>query len=231
MKVHTYDDSHGAYDNTQCDDNVSDGDVVVVPSEGIAGFLFQAWPVAVTVAHGQLHGITPGALASDDWKPYLESVAKAEKIAQQNGWELDAAIHGGGATLTGRATTIHTVGAPVGLTCILPGCRNSVNDQGVPCSECMAEFGSHLRATDGPPMTAEAQADRDRETQHSYALQMAGTNPALIAAAGAHYGSPPAASAETRERKANQRCWLCEERRTCTKAERGWECDTCLDVH
>jgi len=69
-------------------------------------------------------------------------------------------------------------------------------------------------------MSADAQAARDAETRHSYALQLAAGDPALIAAAGTHCGRKAAADDE-RERKANQRCWLCEERRACTKAERG----------
>jgi hypothetical protein len=32
------------------------------------------------------------------------------------------------------------------------------------------------------------------------------------------------------ERKQNQTCWLCEQRRTCTQADHGWECDDCRQV-
>lgn len=141
------------------------------------------------------------------------------------------AQQGGGVALEGRATT--AVGAQAGSVCVLPGCRNSVSEQGLPCDECMAEFGSHLRATDGPRMTAESQAARDRETQHSYALQWAGGNPASIAAAVAPCEGRREAKAgadDALDRKANQRCWLCEERRTCTKQENGWECDTCGEI-
>jgi hypothetical protein len=34
--------------------------------------------------------------------------------------------------------------------CILPGCPNTVAEQGLPCDDCAAAFGSHLRATGGP---------------------------------------------------------------------------------
>lgn len=116
-----------------------------------------------------------------------------------------------------------------GPTCILPGCSNAVSEQGLPCDDCAAAFGGHLRQTDGPPMTAEAQARRDSETQATYAVLFAGADPALVEAAG---GRLPAATpaAEPPERKANQRCWMCEERRTCTKQSRGWECDTCREI-
>ncbi len=41
--------------------------------------------------------------------------------------------------------------------------------------------------------------------------------------------STPKAPQEA-ERKANQGCWMCEERRTCSKQATGWECDTCLEI-
>ena len=120
-----------------------------------------------------------------------------------------------------------TDAAAPGPICILPGCRNSVSEQGMPCDECAAAFGSHLRSTDGPPMTAEAQATRDSETQTTYAVLFAGGDPAFVEAAGGRRRSTPNA---LRERKANQRCWMCEQRRTCTKQANGWECDACLEI-
>ncbi|KZM71099.1 hypothetical protein AWN90_42055 [Nocardia terpenica] len=30
--------------------------------------------------------------------------------------------------------------------------------------------------------------------------------------------------------KRNQKCWLCEQRRSCILAERGWECRTCRKI-
>lgn len=76
-------------------------------------------------------------------------------------------------------------------------------------------------------MTAEAQAKRDTETQAAYAVLLAGGDPAVAAG-----GRPTAVStsAQEPERKANQRCWMCEQRRTCTKQTHGWECDTCREI-
>ncbi|WP_256277792.1 hypothetical protein [Mycolicibacterium grossiae] len=74
-------------------------------------------------------------------------------------------------------------------------------------------------------MTAEAQARRDSETHAAYAALLAGEDPARAAAVGAQ----PKREAEP-ERKANQRCWICEQRRTCTRQEHGWECDVCLKI-
>ena len=118
-----------------------------------------------------------------------------------------------------------------GPRCILPGCRNGAEEQGLPCGECPEAFGSHLRQTDGPAMTVEAQAKRDNETQAAYAVLLAGGVPARVAATGEE--APPSAAgtpAKAPERKANQRCWLCEERRTCTRQAHGWECDVCQQV-
>ena len=71
-----------------------------------------------------------------------------------------------------------------GPRCILPGCRNGAEEQGLPCGECAEAFGSHLWQTDGPAMTVEAQAKRDNETQAAYAVLLAGGDPARVAATG-----------------------------------------------
>lgn len=44
-----------AYDETQCNEAIRSGDVLVIESEGVVGILDEAWPCAVTVAHGELH--------------------------------------------------------------------------------------------------------------------------------------------------------------------------------
>jgi hypothetical protein len=78
-------------------------------------------------------------------------------------------------------------------------------------------------------MTADAQASRDSETQTTYAVLFAGGDPALVeAAVGRRLPTPK--PPEEPERKANQRCWMCEERRTCTKQANGWECDACREI-
>ena len=117
-----------------------------------------------------------------------------------------------------------------GPRCILPGCRNGAEEQGLPCGECAEAFGSHLRQTDGPAMTVEAQAKRDNETQAAYAVLLAGGDPARVAATGEEAPTAAGTPATAPERKANQRCWLCEERRTCTRQAHGWECDVCQQV-
>lgn len=115
-----------------------------------------------------------------------------------------------------------------GPTCVLPGCTEPVAEQGAACQSCIDDWGPHLQASDGPAMTAEDQQARDRATQKAYAIQLAGNDPEKIAAVHAHYAEPATAPRSGAPvGKANQRCWLCEERRTCTQEANGWECKTC----
>lgn len=59
--VHYFGFTGDAYDATQTDENIHDGDVLVVESEGVVGFLCKAWPVAITKARGAFHTLDPEA--------------------------------------------------------------------------------------------------------------------------------------------------------------------------
>ena len=80
MNVWTFDSTGDGYDQSQVDDRIRDGDVLVVKAERVAGFLYQAWPVAVTVTHGAFH-----TLAVDvdprtfEGGRYADAVARAEQ--------------------------------------------------------------------------------------------------------------------------------------------------------
>ena len=77
MRLFTFDNSTEAYDATQTRDDISDGDVIVVPSENIVGYLVQAWPVAVTREAG------PFARWVDQVEAkYARSQAFAEDVAR-----------------------------------------------------------------------------------------------------------------------------------------------------
>ena len=52
---HNFDDTGDAYNQTQYRDDIKDGDVLFVSPAKVYGFLFQAWPIAVTVEHGEFH--------------------------------------------------------------------------------------------------------------------------------------------------------------------------------
>jgi hypothetical protein len=59
MNVHTFESSTEAYDASQGGD-VKDGDVLHVPSEGVAAVLIGAWPVAVVGPRGAFHELAEG---------------------------------------------------------------------------------------------------------------------------------------------------------------------------
>jgi hypothetical protein len=61
INVHTFESTGEAYDATQTDDAIKDGDVLVVPSENVVGFLAKAWPVALSAEHGAFHTLEDGA--------------------------------------------------------------------------------------------------------------------------------------------------------------------------
>lgn len=58
MRVHIFDYSDFSYDRTQTDDDISMGDVIVIPTENIAAVLYQAWPIAVTPNYGEFHTLS-----------------------------------------------------------------------------------------------------------------------------------------------------------------------------
>lgn len=55
-QVHYFNSTGEAYDATQCSDEIKDGDVLVIRSEGVVG-IADTWPFAVTEAAGNLHSI------------------------------------------------------------------------------------------------------------------------------------------------------------------------------
>ncbi|ULD38929.1 hypothetical protein [Rhodococcus qingshengii] len=73
--VWVFDSTDGAYNTTQTDDDIRDGDILLVPSENVAGFLNKAWPTAVTEDAGAFHHFPAGI--PDDLQ---ESAATAAKV-------------------------------------------------------------------------------------------------------------------------------------------------------
>jgi hypothetical protein len=109
--------------------------------------------------------------------------------------------------------------------CVLPGCKGQVDEVGQPCDGCVAVFaelpgGWALRSVDAPPMTAAAIADRDGAVRDAYRQQQ------LVVL------EQPT---DDREWKANQLCWICDERRRCALVdhhgwEKRWECRSCQEI-
>lgn len=148
-------------------------------------------------------------------------------------------------------STTTQIGQPV---CALPGCRNDVPRWGDACETCRQACGEYLvwverDRSKTPEQIAADLAARDRGTARAYATQAA-VEIAATTADPAAYGqaakwiaqrrlehreinlpAPAAALVDEAEvRKANQLCWLCEERHTCTRQPNGWECDHCRNI-
>jgi hypothetical protein len=102
-------------------------------------------------------------------------------------------------------------------TCALPGCPNPVVEWGQVCPDCVTACGPYLQPTrpDQPAITEAVLAERDLEVATAMRLLR-----------GVACGGRDA----TQIRKQNQRCWLCEERHTCTQTGQGWECDRCRAI-
>lgn len=92
--VWVFDTTDGAYNTTQVDDQIKDGDVLLVPSEGVAGWMCEAWPTAVTETAGAFH-----TLSGDGRANYAEKIAQVEavwagyRVAERRGTlDLEAAV-------------------------------------------------------------------------------------------------------------------------------------------
>lgn len=77
--VHTFESTREAYDASQTSDDICDGDVLLVPSEGV-------WPIAVTDAHGEFHRLVPPAtFAEIDGRDYSRSAEAATAALAKKG--------------------------------------------------------------------------------------------------------------------------------------------------
>ena len=121
--------------------------------------------------------------------------------------------------------------------CPIAGCQGITETEGQPCAGCRELFGDYLTHDPaGRPMTTPEVIAHKAATLDAYRTMTAPLS-----------DLPPELPPETRTaldelharfdaprdktRKANQRCWCCEERHTCTRNARGlWECDTCRTV-
>lgn len=85
--THHFDTTQEAYDACQCDDNVRDGDILVIASERVVG-IAATWPFAVTDQHGELH-----RAKDDHWvllaAKYGTKLINAGKLAYSLGYELN----------------------------------------------------------------------------------------------------------------------------------------------
>ncbi|MCC9309889.1 hypothetical protein LN042_22925 [Kitasatospora sp. RB6PN24] len=87
--VHRFDSTAEAYDATQCDEEIRDGDVLVIEAESVVGFLVKAWPVSATAARGELHGFQ-GPIEEFKGGAYVASHRAACVLAAELGFEVAA---------------------------------------------------------------------------------------------------------------------------------------------
>lgn len=126
-------------------------------------------------------------------------------------------------------------------TCPLPGCGNPAEQVGVPCSDCTEAFGPYLAAAPprDVPLTAEQVTTeleaRDRGIASAYKMQAAAESASTATdlstpTSAIRLPAARASSPQIGDRKANQRCWTCGDRHTCTLEPLGWACDTCRQI-
>ncbi|WP_292052574.1 hypothetical protein [Mesorhizobium sp.] len=71
IRIHFFDSTGDAYDMTQCDENIKNGDTLVIVDEKVVG-LADTWPVAVTKNAGHLHILGDGT-----FETYLHQFGEA----------------------------------------------------------------------------------------------------------------------------------------------------------
>ena len=96
VPVHTFPSSGSAYNGCQTNENIHDGDIIHVPSEGVVG-LAGTWPAAVTKNYGQLHAygsdvhdnpsILDGPKKDYEDKITARHFLQALEFARQHGYE------------------------------------------------------------------------------------------------------------------------------------------------
>ncbi|MGU3438269.1 hypothetical protein ACNHUS_35320 [Actinomycetes bacterium M1A6_2h] len=105
-------------------------------------------------------------------------------------------------------------------SCAVPGCAVPVATPADVCTSCRTAFGEMLHSFD--------LAERGTESA-AVAAQLAERDADVLAAYRSRRGNATAFLADSEPRR-GQICWLCEQRRTCTKEAGGLECADCRDA-
>ena len=90
--VHEFASTRQAYDGCQCNESIADGDVLSIPSQGVAGVAW-TWPVAVTANAGDLHSLDGTGNpweheASERFEAFRKGWEAATALAREKGWAL-----------------------------------------------------------------------------------------------------------------------------------------------
>lgn len=91
MRAHIFDSTGEAYDATQCDQNIKNGDVFLIPSEKVVGVAY-TWPFAVSKEHGKLHYPMEDivefskSFRKEEEANIVSGIENAKKVCEQLGW-------------------------------------------------------------------------------------------------------------------------------------------------
>lgn len=92
IRVHFFETTGDAYDDTQCRYDIQTGDILVCTEDQVVG-LADTWPVAVTTKAGNLHQPNEGITLADLRHEY--SLVKGERIFTDQQIQLARFIAGG----------------------------------------------------------------------------------------------------------------------------------------
>lgn len=84
--VHHFDDTTEAYNATQCNEEMRDGDVLVIEPEKVIGIAW-TWPFALTERFGELH-VTTADPRTYQGGIFAAGVELAEQLASERGWRI-----------------------------------------------------------------------------------------------------------------------------------------------
>jgi len=101
MSIHVFASTGEAYDHAQYGPYIADGDILIVPSEKVAGFVEGGWPIAATIHVGEFHSVAEGQRIiaenrTDEDGKYLsrklaEACAALEAYQDEDlAWDLNA---------------------------------------------------------------------------------------------------------------------------------------------
>lgn len=88
-KVFVFHDTGEAYDAVQTMDEINDGDILLIPDEGVVGIAW-TWPIAITKECGELHQANEGMLYNVLQENGIGgNISQAMILARSKGYELE----------------------------------------------------------------------------------------------------------------------------------------------
>lgn len=86
MNTHHFETTHDAYNESQWNEEIKHGDILVVASEGVIGILFRAWPTAIVYDEdpGAFHTRADETSDVIDGEDMSASIREAKDIAESD---------------------------------------------------------------------------------------------------------------------------------------------------